>query len=243
MLVQADPAIHLTYCLNVHPGDSWRENFRAIREHAVRVRERVAPRQRFGLGLRLSARAAETLRHGDELGRFRDYLAARDLYVFTVNGFPYGAFHGEVVKENVYAPDWRHAERRDYTIALADILAELLPEGLDGSISTVPVSYKPWIASEADLAAAVGMLADVAAHLHGLRERTGRDICLASSPSPPAPSRTPTKPSRSSPARCGSQAARPWRPVTGWEGTPLRSCGGTSGSASTRRTWPSSSRT
>lgn len=184
MLVQNQPAVHLTYCLNIHPGETWDENFQAIRTHALKVRDRVAKGKPFGLGLRLSAAAAADLREPGRLGRFRDFLQAENLYVFTINGFPYGRFHGAPVKENVYRPDWQDARRSDYSMVLADILAVLLPEGVAGSISTVPCSYKQWIHSPRQVEAMVDNLAEVAAHLARIRQRSGRDICLALEPEP-----------------------------------------------------------
>ena len=153
MKLQTDPPLHLTYCLNVHPGESWAENYDAIRTRARAVRDRVLhgmERVPFGLGLRLGAEAAAELARPEALADLRAYLDDHGLYVFTVNGFPYGRFHGAGVKADVYRPDWRQPERLDYTRQLADILAELLPEGAAGSISTVPGSYKPWLAADAD---------------------------------------------------------------------------------------------
>ena len=100
----------------------------------------------FGVGLRLSARAAAELSAPAVLAEFRR-LSSRSnrMYVFTINGFPYGTFHGTRVKEEVYLPDWRDPERLRYTNLLADLLAELLPDdpGIEGSVSTVPGAYKP----------------------------------------------------------------------------------------------------
>ena len=184
MKVQGDPPVHLTYCLNVHPGESWQANFAAIREHVPAIRDRLARPGEFGLGLRLSAEAAATLRAPAELDAFRKFLADENLYVFTINGFPYGRFHGVPVKQEVYRPDWRTVERRDYTIALAEILAELLPAGVGGSISTVPGSYKDWIRTEADAAAMAGMIAETAGRLDEIRRQTGKEISLALEPEP-----------------------------------------------------------
>jgi sugar phosphate isomerase/epimerase len=184
MIIRDEPPRHLTYCLNIHRGETWAENFAAVEAHALRVRDAVAPGRRFGLGLRLSARAAAALNRPAALARFRKFLDAHDLYVFTLNGFPYGTFHGARVKENVYAPDWRTRERRDYTLALADILAALLPEGCPGSISTVPGSYAPWIRTKRDVEKMCANLADVAAHLARLRETRSVDIALALEPEP-----------------------------------------------------------
>ncbi len=184
MKIREHPPLHLTYCLNVHPGESWEENLAAIRDKAMKVRDRVAREGPFGLGLRLSCEAAKTLSRPEMLGQFRRFLDEQDLYVFTINGFPYGRFHGAAVKEAVYRPDWRTPERRDYTILLADILAELVPADVTGSISTVPGSYKLWLRGADDIAAMVANLMEVAAHLAEVQERTGRRICLALEPEP-----------------------------------------------------------
>src|SRR4051812_10326172 len=126
MIVQSHPQLHLTYCLNVHPGEAWAENFAAIGQKTTAVKQRVDPGQWFGLGLRLSAQAAEELSDPVAQGDALDFFAEQQLYPFTINGFPYGRFHKARVKEDVYAPDWRTAERRDYTLQLVDILAAML---------------------------------------------------------------------------------------------------------------------
>lgn len=184
MKLQDHPPLHLTYCLNIHPGEGWAENFHAIRTKTLVVRDRVGAGKPFGLGLRLSRRAAAELAQPDELKRFKDFLRENGLYVFTINGFPFGAFHGESIKDRVYGPDWRTSERLRYTVQLAEILAELLPEGLEGSISTVPGSYKEWIKGPADVAAMVENLAACAAALDGIARRTGRMVRLALEPEP-----------------------------------------------------------
>lgn len=184
MKIAADPALHLAYCLNVHPGETWEENFRAIRTHAVAVRDAVSPRKPFGLGLRLGNRAARTLSAGRRLAALKRFLADNNMYAFTINGFPYGAFHGKPVKEKVYRPDWTTHERVEYTKRLADILAELLPEGVPGSISTVPGAYRAAVDPERDEPKIVANLAECAAHLARLRSAAGRDICLALEPEP-----------------------------------------------------------
>jgi sugar phosphate isomerase/epimerase len=149
------------------------------------VKARVAPDEWFGLGLRIAHQAAEELTasadlRAEALALFHEH----QLYPFSINGFPYGRFHAGPVKENVYAPDWRTPERLHYTIQLADLLAGWLPEGIDGSISTVPGSFKPWITTEADTEKMVDHLAAVVAHLVALREDTGREIHLGLEPEP-----------------------------------------------------------
>jgi len=185
MRIHDDPPLHLTYCLNVHPGETWAQNFAAIGDHALRVRDRVCGRDTpFGLGMRLSMQAATELAEPPALDEFAAFLRDENLYVFTINGFPYGQFHDTAVKQNVYAPDWRTLERLDYTCLLADILATLLPEGVGGSISTVPGSYGQWITTRSDINAMAATLAHATGHLADLHRRTGREICLALEPEP-----------------------------------------------------------
>ncbi len=173
----------LTYCLNIHPGETWSENLATLRTTVLAVRDLVSPGKPFGLGLRLSAAAAAELDDPARLTELIGFLDSEALYVFTINGFPYGRFHGGPVKENVYAPDWRSPLRRDYTNQLATILAALIPDGGAGSISTVPCSWKAWIQSAADLGPILDHLADCVAHCASLAARR-RDILLALEPEP-----------------------------------------------------------
>lgn len=184
MIIRDTPPIHLTYCLNVHKGETWDENFAAIRDHALVVRDRVAAGKRFGLGLRLSNQAAQELLSPDKRKAARDFFEENNVYAFTINGFPYGEFHSGRVKENVYRPDWRTTERRDYTIALAKILADFLPDGIDGSVSTVPCSFKPWIQSAEDVEQMMSHLVDCAQALREIRDDTGKEIHLGLEPEP-----------------------------------------------------------
>jgi sugar phosphate isomerase/epimerase len=174
----------LTYCTNVHPGETLAAVRALVKEHVVAVKKAVAPEQRFGVGLRLAAGAADALNDPAELERFRAELDQEGLYCFTINGFPYGAFHGTRVKERVYLPDWLDAERVRYTQVLARALAELLPLGVSGSISTVPGCFKPNAAvpdAERRMARA---LIDVVSMLIDLSRSKGRHIALALEPEP-----------------------------------------------------------
>ncbi|MBW8768788.1 MAG: metabolite traffic protein EboE [Gemmatimonadetes bacterium] len=176
--------VHLSYCTNIHPGESWPEVRANLERYLVPVRERVAPGHAFGVGLRISGEAARTLATPQVLDELHDFLRAHDLYVFTINGFPYGPFHGRPVKEQVYLPDWLDPERLAYTDRLADILAALVPEGVEGTISTVPGAFAPRVHGEADQERmAQAMIAHVA-HLVRIRRDTGRRIALALEPEP-----------------------------------------------------------
>ncbi len=177
---------HLTYCTNIHRGETWADTFAALQRHLPLVKSQVSPRQTMGVGLRLSAIAAHTLADPAELEPFRDFLARNGLYVFTINGFPYGPFHGVRVKEQVYQPDWRTPERLAYSNELADLLVALMPKDLDldGSISTVPGTFRPIGAEAGAVAGIVEHLLQHAVHLVSMRERTGRTIALALEPEP-----------------------------------------------------------
>lgn len=174
---------HLTYCSNIHPGESWLQTRAAVLEHAPAVRDRVAPNERFGIGLRLSNAAVTQLLDGDALPRFREELEARNLYVFTINGFPYGPFHGTSVKAQVYRPDWREPEREHYTRRLADAMEGLLPTGLAGSISTVPGCFSARVAEGSDEAIAEALRRQAADLWIRARDR-GVEIALALEPEP-----------------------------------------------------------
>ena len=177
---------HLTYCTNIHPADGWEAVFATVRRYAPALKARLSPGAPFGLGLRLSARDATELLAGDNLADFRGFLLDEGLYVAIINGFPYGPFHGTPVKASVYAPDWREEARVRYTLDLVTILHELLPEGIDGGVSTVPLSYKPWMAAaDGDAWPAITRnVVRVAEALVRLHDRDGTRIHLDIEPEP-----------------------------------------------------------
>ena len=177
-------APHLGYCTNIHAGETWAEIRASLDAFVPPIRARVAPDRPFGIGLRLSGIAARALAEPATLAAFRDQLARLDAYVFTLNAFPYGRFHGARVKEQVYLPDWRDPERERFTRCCADILAELLPAGVDGSISTVPGCFKPAAAEPGAIAAICERLGGAVAALVELERRSGRRIALALEPEP-----------------------------------------------------------
>ena len=172
---------HLTYCTNIHPGESWPEVRANLSRYVVAVKTRVAPDQPFGVGLRLSALAATELL--PVAGDLRRWLEERGLYVFTINGFPYGQFHGAPVKESVYRPDWLEPERLAYTNLLADVLVELLPDGVDGTISTAPGCFRARATADAG-ARMADQLARCAEYFSVLEQRTGKHLTLALEPEP-----------------------------------------------------------
>ncbi|MBD2532818.1 metabolite traffic protein EboE [Nostoc flagelliforme FACHB-838] len=180
---------HLTYCSNIHPGESWPEVFTNLEKYVLSLKSRLSPTAPFGIGLRLADAAAKELLQNNNLAQFQAWLTQENLYVFTLNGFPYGGFHRQVVKDQVYAPDWSTQERVNYTLNLAQILATLLPEGLDGGISTLPLSYKPWwkkdqTAFEAVIKNSCLNIASVVVEMIRIYEETGKVLHIDLEPEP-----------------------------------------------------------
>jgi hypothetical protein len=174
----------LAYCTNVHPGPDLAQCLANLQTHALAVKRRFSPSAPMGVGLWLSARgAAEALDEG-RLAEVRGWLADNGLVPFTFNGFPHGDFHQPVVKHAVYLPCWWDEERVTYTERLIDIQHAILPEGMEGSISTLPIAWGSPYPAEAQLAQAGRHLAGLAARMHQLEERTGRLIHLCLEPEP-----------------------------------------------------------
>ena len=176
--------IHLAYCTNIHRGESWAETMAALERHTLSVRQRVAPRQPYAIGLRLGAAAARDLLDRETRLAFQRWLDRHDCYVFTINGFPYGKFHGSRVKEQVFQPDWSTALRTEYTESLFRILSDLLPHGLSGSVSTVPGSHKSLVPDEPYADLIRQNLRSHAAWLARFADRTGQDLHLGLEPEP-----------------------------------------------------------
>lgn len=139
---------HLSYCTNIHSGESWKEHFKSLDSHFPKIKEAFSPNHAMGIGLRLSNSASIDLLDSATLDDFKIWLKEQDAYVFTMNGFPYGDFHHAVVKDKVHAPDWTSKERVEYSLRLFQILAELLPDGMEGGISTSPLTYRHWFVDE-----------------------------------------------------------------------------------------------
>lgn len=176
------PCGHLAYCTNIHPAESWKQTRAVLATNTLAVRDLVGSRDEpYAIGLRLSAQAARELLQGDELARFKDWLVSENAYVFTINGFPYGDFHGTRVKEKVYQPDWTSPARVEYTKELFTIVSELTPKGIGGSVSTLPGSFKAFHANEEIIRR---NLIELAAFLDALSDVSERDLHLGLEPEP-----------------------------------------------------------
>jgi hypothetical protein len=176
---------HLTYSTLVHPGDDWPQMWDSLTTYVPKVKSRIAHNQRFGVSLRLSANSAETLVNSrTERDKLKKFLGENNMYLYTVNAFPYGAFKGTVVKEQVYEPDWRSEERTRYTQNVADILADVTEQDISPSIQSAPLGFKPRVTGNDVVASFTNHVLRVAAHLVALEARTGRTVTLALEPEP-----------------------------------------------------------
>jgi hypothetical protein len=181
--------IHLAYCTNIHPTETLEETLASLDQNTLKVRNAVMPPDAgkpFAIGLRLSDAASRELAQPNVLAAFRHWLERNGCYVFTINGFPFGQFHGNRVKEQVYRPDWSTPERLDYTCRLFTILSELLDlaPSCEGSVSTLPGSFKPFGLDAAQQRAIRQNLWKCVDHMDALCTATGRALHLGLEPEP-----------------------------------------------------------
>lgn len=169
------------YCTNVHAGTTLDETIANLENHAVSVRKHL-DQDRLGIGLWLPETALESLANRDDVLRLRDHLDELGLFVFTMNGFPQRNFHAEVVKHDVYRPDWSDDSRLEYTKSLARIVVDLAPDSLESiSISTVPIGWGKSIDLDAG---PIERLTTMAAWLQALEDETGRCVHVDLEPEP-----------------------------------------------------------
>lgn len=173
----------LSYCTNVHPAEDFDGVVRQLREYAGPIRRR-AGLETLGVGLWLPAGLARQLAgSAEDRAALRNVLDAEGLQLHTINAFPYGGFHNEVVKLDVYKPTWAERERLEYTLDCAEVLAALLPDATAGSISTLPLAWREsWTRDDDD--AATAAFAELSSRLWDLRERTGKTVRVAVEPEP-----------------------------------------------------------
>jgi hypothetical protein len=176
--------LHLAYCTNIHRAESWPETLAALQEFTLAVRDRVCPGRPFAIGLRLSDLASRELSQPAPLLEFRRWLDRNNCYIFTMNGFPYGQFHGRRVKEQVYRPDWTSDDRVNYTNRLFDLLGQLVPPGIEGSVSTVPGSFKEFITTDDQLRRIRDNIFRCVRHIASVGAQTGRRLHLGLEPEP-----------------------------------------------------------
>lgn len=177
-------AFHIAYCTNVHPGEGLPALDDVLAEDVAAVKALVAPSIPFGMGLRLGNEAVAALDQSPgALLDLSERCLTEGLYVFTVNGFPYGDFAAAAVKADVYSPSWLDPERVAYTARLGRVLARL-PGPATRTISTVSGCFKP-TADDAEAHAAMARNLRAAAEaLDDVAQKTGVQIRLCLEPEP-----------------------------------------------------------
>lgn len=173
----------ISYCTNVHAGRTIAEVDAGLDQYTVNVRDACGQPLAAGLWLARSV-VTELLESEQVLLGFRDRLRERELECYTLNTFPFGDFHSERVKENVYLPDWTTDERRAYTLDCATVLSALLPDNVDGTMSTVPLGGRMNHRGPDFHRECYAQLIETARGLKQLHSGTGRMVRLAIEPEP-----------------------------------------------------------
>lgn len=179
------------YCSNVHPGKDFSEYLDQLKTHSVEVRKKLGFKK-MGIGLWFSNETASQLKTESDRQNLVQFLDDNGLFAYTINGFPFGNFHDDVVKHKVYSPDWTSVERLEYTKTVCDVFNELLVHNHRnvGSISTLPLGWpsgrsrdSTW-ADGARLEKCANNLEQVAIHLGDIEKKSGVRIKLAIEPEP-----------------------------------------------------------
>ena len=176
---------HLTYSTLVHPGDTWTDMKDSLQRFVPEVKSKFSPNTAMGVSLRLAnATVEELLGSPQEQEWLRDFLLHNDLYVYTVNAFPYGPFKDQIVKENVYEPDWSTQERMQYTKNIANLLVDITPQDVEPTIQSAPLAFRPKVINDEYIHKFNENIYQVIAHLMNLEKSTGRRVKLALEPEP-----------------------------------------------------------
>lgn len=177
----------LGYCTNVHAGNTVDEAIEQLKTHAVEVKRLVSPDEPLDVGLWLPHAAVRA-----EFGvpprseTFARDLSSLGIRAFTMNAFPFGDFHGDVVKHKVYEPSWDQAIRVHYSLIAAQILHGLAPTMPSASVSTLPIGWRrrnaPARGSHEETI--IRNLHVLAAHLRAIEEQSGRRVTVDLEPEP-----------------------------------------------------------
>jgi hypothetical protein len=157
----------------------------SLEEFLPEVKRRFSPDAPMGVSLRISNASAEVLVNDPaERAWVKRFLDANDLYVYTVNAFPFGPFKGELVKERVYEPDWTTEDRTRYTMNVARILTEITGPDVEPTIQSAPLAFRPKVVDDRYIAEFTDNLLRVVAYLMDLERSSGRRVKLALEPEP-----------------------------------------------------------
>ena len=173
----------LGYNSNLHPAETVDELIQKLEDFAAAVR-RELNWPKLGVDLRLGSQAIQECQAQEtQLQALRDCLQRNHLSAHTINAFPLSAFQTAAVKENAYIPDWTTAERLADSIALIDMALALCDDDLI-TISTLPLSFKPWSTAATVLETCAAQLGQWVAAAAQAFEHCGRTVHLAIEPEP-----------------------------------------------------------
>jgi sugar phosphate isomerase/epimerase len=177
--------VHLSHGVNVHPVRDLPTLVDQLDTYAAAIRARLGV-DTLGVSLWLPPTLAAALAvDGRARTRLRAELDARGLEVVTLSGVPYAEGGGEASSDiNRYAPDWSSPARLEYTLDLARVLIDLLPEdAVRGAVTTLGLGRRAgWdTAKEKSSARILGRLSS---GLADLAWQTGRAVRVGFQPEP-----------------------------------------------------------
>jgi len=171
--------VHLSHGTHERPA----RDLRAVVEHLdayAAVRDRLAV-DTLGVSLWLPPTLAAALAiDGRSRTRLRAEIEARGLEIVTLSGAPYA----EGGDEDPAVPDWSDPARLEYTLDLARILTDLLPEdAVRGAVTTTGLGPREgWDAAKQKAAARI--LSRLSAGLAEVAWHTGRAVRVGFQPEP-----------------------------------------------------------
>lgn len=203
----------VAYATNVHPGEGLSEVLRSLEDTTVAVNRRVFGPGPSGLELRVGIALARELSRPEAFERLRGFLADEGLVLFSVNAFPLLDFHARRVKEKAYRPSWAEPGRCRWTKAIARIFAGLLPEGVEGTLSTLAGALRSGREAPDRLERIAAGYVDALGELARIEAETGKTIVLAVEPEPGTTFETAREVVRFFESALSSEAVRAWRPA------------------------------
>lgn len=174
----------LGYSTNVHRGETLEQIYANLKRFTIPIRKRVFGDAESGLELHIGMSAGSELRERRARQAFGAFLKENGLQLFSVNAYPLKSFHTRRVKEQVYSPSWTEGSRCRWTILIAEILADLLPPGLQGSVSTLGGAYRHKEHGPATFRKLALQYLQAVDSFHQIEQQTGKTIVLAVEPEP-----------------------------------------------------------
>ena len=180
-------AVRLGYCMNLHAAETLDELLANMLRITLPLRERIAPKCEFGVGMYLPARLARELANNPlQLACLKQFLDEHGLDSFTYNAFPYGDFQTDGLKERVFEPTWSESARMAYTLDVAEVATRLTSRNGIGehiSISTHCGAHSSHFADSRErqrkTAEHAASFLRAAESLSQLEDRSGRRVVLS----------------------------------------------------------------